>query len=155
MSDDELRPGGRRVTDSKLVDRRHPVRSYLLGSPYQFGIAAAAVLAALTYLFSPDSIQATAVAYRLAWMLPIWEALYGLGGFAVVCGMLLCQTRLGWRLELAGLSLLSSAVIVNGVAVSTVKFPLGVTSAATFLALAVAGVARGWMLVKSMGLSRR
>lgn len=124
-------------------DRRHYRRAYLLGNAFEFFIALSAVLAGVTFFIDPSSLADSSVGQRTQGLAVAWSALYAGGGLAIVTGMV----RPVVRLELAGLSLLASAIAINAIAIVAVRQVAGLGTALTYLGLAAACAARGWLLV--------
>jgi hypothetical protein len=125
------------------VDRRHYRRAYVVGNAFEFFIALSAVVAGVTFFVDPASLASSSVGQRTELLAFAWSALYTGGGLAIVAGML----RPAVRLELAGLSLLASAIAINAVAIFSIHAVAGVAAAATYMGLAFACGARAWLLV--------
>jgi hypothetical protein len=127
------------------------VRTYILVNGYEFWIALAAALAGLTYLLYPDVVKQSAVGVQLKSLLPWWEAMYLAGGVMIVVGMIACRYIWGFRLEVAGLCLLTAAILTNGAAVVTFRTVIGVSTSLTFIGLALAGIGRIRLLIRVTG----
>lgn len=127
------------------------VRAYIMVNGYEFWIALAAVIAGITYLLYPELVKRSAVGVQLKGLLPVWEVMYLIGGAFIVVGMLGCRYVWGFRLEVAGLCLLTAAILTNGAAVLTFRTVIGVTSSITFMGLALAGLGRIRILIRATG----
>ena len=89
-------------------------RAWLAIPPFELWIAAAAMYAGLSYFlpFLSPAGNAQVVAIRFPNLVPVWSALYALGGFCAALGLI----RRSPRVEGVGLHLLGSGVTVAGMA---------------------------------------
>lgn len=88
----------------------HARRRWLALPPFELWIAGVAVYAGLSYFlpFMAPSGNAQVVALKFPNLVPVWSALYALGGFCVSLGLI----RRSPRIEGVGLHLLGSGVTV-------------------------------------------
>jgi hypothetical protein len=92
----------------------HARRRWLALPPFELWIAVAAVYAGLSYFlpFLAPSGNAQVVALKFPNLVPVWSALYAMGGFCVALGLF----RRSPRLEGVGLHLLGSGATVAAMA---------------------------------------
>jgi hypothetical protein len=92
----------------------HARRRWLALPPFELWIAVAAMYAGLSYFlpFLSPAGNAQIVAIRFPNLVPVWSALYALGGFCVALGLF----RRSPRVEGVGLHLLGSGATVAGMA---------------------------------------
>lgn len=128
--------------DQPKVSRAERVR-YVLRSPFEAALAVVGVLGGIAYLISPAVFAQASVGISLGSLLPVWTAMFAIGSLAVLVGLV----ALNPRLELAGLSLFSAALLVEAVAIFDVHSLLGVVSELEFLALALAPVGRAYTIL--------
>jgi GAF domain-containing protein len=115
----------------------------LLLTPFEAAIAFAAALAGAVGLIDPSGLSNSALGHSAQELLPVWEALYFTAGSLILIALLMRSLRL----EVAGLLLFIAAVVLQAAAILDFAGVQGVTSAATFIALALACAGRAWVLV--------
>lgn len=115
----------------------------LLLTPFEAAIAFAAALAGAVGLLDPSGLSNSALGRTARELLPVWEALYFTGGVLILRALLIRSLRL----EVAGLFLFIAAVLLQAAAIFDFAGVQGITSAATFIALAAACAGRAWVLI--------
>ncbi len=90
------------------------VRGKLALPPFEVWIAVAAIYSGISYFIPALAASGTAQAVELEFprLVPVWSFLYGLGGAAMLIGLL----RRSPRIEGAGLHLLGSGITVSLIA---------------------------------------
>lgn len=125
-------------------ERRVFTRGYLLGNAFELWIALAAILTALTYFYDPAALTDSSVgrvAHPIAFT---WNTGYLTAGVLITTGL----WRPSPRLELAGLSLFSSAVLINAVAIVAVRGSAAIGVVFTYVGLAAASAMRAYLVMK-------
>lgn len=124
--------------------RRHLRRraTDLFGASFELLIALAAIVTAVSYFANPALLADAAVGDQAGPLAIAWSALYGAAGVAIFYGLI----RPALRFELAGLSLLAAAALVNAVAIYVLRGPSGLGSILTYLALVPACGMRGFLV---------
>lgn len=126
-----------------MIKRSRRRLSVLLLTPFEAALAFAAALAGVVGLADPSGLSNSALGQTARELLPVWEALYFTGGALILVALLMRSLRL----EVAGLSLFIAAVLLQAAAILDFAGVQGVTSAATFIALAAACAGRAWVLI--------
>lgn len=134
--------GGHRVGDV-TPERRHYRRAYLIGNGYEFLIACSAVLSGIVFFLDRGALENSSIAQEAGAAAYVWAGLYLLGGLATAYGML----RPSVRFELAGLSLLTSAIMINACAIAISRGATGYATALTLFAFAAASLGRAWLVL--------
>lgn len=138
------------ATPENATDRRRWTLTYVRANAFEFWIAVASVIAAITFFTEPEALIATSVGDQAQGWVWAWNASYCAGGLLVVAGLLWPSPRF----ELAGLSLLASAVTVNATAVASVHGVMGVATIVSSYGLAIAAGMRAhlvWRIAKAAG----
>lgn len=125
-------------------ERRIFTRGYLLGNAFELWIALAAILTAITYFYDPGALDDSSIAQVAHPVAFAWNIGYLVAGAAVTVGL----WRPSPRLELAGLSLFSSAVIMNAIAIGAVRGSAGAGTIFTYVGLAAASGMRAYLVMK-------
>lgn len=113
---------------------------------FEMWVALAGVIAGVVFFYSPASIDQNALAQTVGHALAgVWSVSYFIAGFMIWFGLLAPSPRI----EIAGLSLLGSAVSVNGIAILAVFGLRGATTSVTFLTLAVASWIRASLVLRA------
>jgi len=130
------------------MERRHFKRAYLLANGLEFALALAAVVTGIVFLLVPDALAETSVAVQAGWFAYAWNVGYMLGGALTAVGLAADQ-KLHWpreAWELAGISLLVAGILINAIAVASIRGFQGTASVITYLGLAVALAGRAWIV---------
>lgn len=156
--EDEVRYG-KRHTDVEhfgYIPNVKPTRFYALyANAWEAAIALAAVVTAVAFWFDPNGAETAPLANVLGGWDDVWYMLYGVGGAMVLLGLLLHGRQVFFRgvrligdgrVELSGLVLIATAIVVNVVAIANAGF-LRTPSVATYAGLLVACFLRGRTLM--------
>lgn len=141
MHDITHRAGDQTAAD---VDRRRFRSSYMRANAFELWIALAAALTGITFLVEPAALSNSVVAENTGWLGYAWGGLYAAGGIFTVAGLALPSIRI----ELAGLSLLGSMALIDGMALLLVRGPAGIRIAMLYLALPVAAAMRAQLVAR-------
>jgi hypothetical protein len=115
----------------------------LLITPFEAAVAFAAMFAGAVYLLDPTAVGRSALGRTAQQLLPVWEVLYVTGGVAILISLMWRSLRL----EVAGLALFVSAMLIQAIAIVDFAGAQGIASAATFAAVAAACIGRCWVLI--------
>lgn len=115
-----------------------------MANAFEVWIAVAAVLTAVAYTISPESLDDTTIAQVSPGIAATWNGLYAGAGLSLLYGLF--KPMVKW--EIAGLSLLCGALAIQGVAAIYVRGPAGITGGVLFTSLIVAATSRMWLLTK-------
>lgn len=113
-------------------------RAYLEAHVFELLIGVLTVVSALTFFASPGDLARTPIGHAVHPFDTAWNALYLGGGILVAVGIL----RPSYRLELAGLLFLSSAIAGAGAAIALEVGTRGASSISIYAATAAACIVR-------------
>lgn len=116
----------------------------LLKAPFECAIAVTGIASFLAWLIAPSEVEMAAVGQTAPGLLPVWECMFAAAGAGILGGLLLRSIRV----EVAGLVLLTAALLINAISIVNFSGATGATSAATFTALVLASVSRAWFLIQ-------
>lgn len=147
---------GRRAGDVSV--RQLPPRrffwAYLFANGVWFALGIAAIIGAVTYYVSPEALHDSSVGAQSGVLAVAWNTMYLAAGVLLVTGLLTCTRPVGWRLELAGLSLITASITINALAVAVHLGIRGAATVATYVALGAASALRAYAVVTLMGVTR-
>jgi hypothetical protein len=113
---------------------------------FEAAIAFVGVVSFIAWLIEPAAIENTSVGHTARQLLPAWECLYAAGGVSILIGLFAGSIRV----EIAGLSALTSALLVNALAIVDFAGIQGITTAATFGCLGAACIGRIVFLIRAL-----
>ena len=117
-------------------------RTYLLANVFELFVAVLAALASLTFFLDPSQLADSAVGRALPPFDYAWNVGYGLGALLVAAGL----WKIDGYLEVAGLSLFTAAVLINGIAIIAVGGSVGTIF--VYVAFAASCLLRAFMVLK-------
>lgn len=112
---------------------------YVIGHAFEAAVGLAAAVGGVTYFLNLHSLLDSSVGQSLRGLVSLWSALYVLGGFHVVWGLVTASLRA----ELVGLCLLLPATATEGIAILLFAGTRGAGPGVLFLMLAAATCVRG------------
>lgn len=142
------------VTPGRMPSGWSFVRIYGAANAIEFFVSLAAVIGGVAFLTMPEARDASAVANASRALSWTWTITYTIGGLAIVVGILTSFRTQAWRLELAGLYLLTGGFAGNGVAVAWAHPGVGVVTATTYVCAAIGFYLRSRTLVAMIGAHR-
>jgi hypothetical protein len=113
------------------------------GAPFESAIAVATLVSCLVYLIDTNNATPPSISHTARELTPYWEALYGVSGALVLCGL-----AASLRLEAAGLCLLIAAVVIQAVSIVDFAGLPGVATMLIFTAIATAAMVRIYTLYR-------
>lgn len=115
-------------------------RTRFQANPFETLIALLAVISAVVFLLPPDpAIDGSTVEQAVPlWVALVWNVLYGLSGVGILAGLWTGKANV----EVAGLILLVSGVLVSTVAALDVRGESALAGVFTFLAVALSCAVR-------------
>jgi hypothetical protein len=134
--------------DYEEARRLHLRRAYVYANVFEFWLGLGAALAGVTFFVNPESLSNSSVGEQAGILAVAWSALYMLGGLGVCVGMLGCLRPWGVRVELAGLSLLTAAVLINAVSIVAYRGWAGSGAVVTYTSLAIASILRARYVIR-------
>jgi hypothetical protein len=152
QGNDEASEGRRRedVTPGRAPSRWAFIYAYVRANPFEFGLGGAAAIGGLYAFYEPMAVHQSAVAVQsltLAWA---WTITYTIAGLLIVIGMLGSTRSWGWRLELAGLSILLTGLLGNATAILAARGSQGAIVSATYIVLSGSCVVRSKVILELM-----
>lgn len=126
-------------------------RTYLLQNIFEFFLAAASVLTAITYVINPEALATSSVGIVAPPFDWAWVALFAFGGSAVVRGLWTYNVRT----EMFGLVLLATGAVIQSLTVLIVYGGSGVSVFYRGIAFALASYARFWYVKRVASLNAR
>lgn len=141
--------------DKRAVVPHGPKWMYLAANSYEAFVAVSAIIAGIVFFGHPDSLVDSSVGRTIHPFDFAWNALYFLGGVLNFSGLIVNRDTFkvlgreisGYAMELAGITFLSVAVLVNAITALSVGGFTSVT--ATYIALVASGCLRAWAVVSS------
>lgn len=121
--------------DVRATDAR---RAYLEAHAFELLIAVLAAVSALAFFLDPGALARSPIGRTVHPFDTAWNVLYLAGSALVVAGLV----RPSYRLEVAGLLMLSSAIATGAVAVIAVRGVAGASSITIYVAAAAACLVR-------------
>ena len=139
MTPDRYLPHDRDVVRARAGVRAGDARSgYLQAHAFELLIAVLAAVSALAFFLDPGALARSPIGRAVHPFDTAWNVLYLAGSALVVAGLV----RPSYRLEVAGLVMLSSAIAAGTVAVVAIRGAAGVSSITIYVAAAAACLVR-------------
>ena len=123
--------------------------AYLIANAFELFTAILAMVACVSYVVEPQNLSDGSIG-SIQFPDVLWNGLYGAGAVLVVGGLFL----LAPRVEVMGLSLFASAVLIQAVAVGNLRGWSGAAAVAIYTGFAGASVVRAVVLVRGVNQAR-
>jgi len=125
-------------------------RAYLTQNIFAFWLGFAAVFSAVIFFGFPSIAQGAAVGALEREVEYGWITLYGLGGGLTVAGILMLSARL----ELAGMSAFTAALLIAGVAGVVARGWISLPNSLILWSLCLACIVRARVLIEAYNIDR-